>query len=78
VPLRAQTAIAPAISTEQTEIGQQGTPYYSRFLGVLSRFIKKKDEIALLWIRHFLHGKDLIQLGTVSIPNPDGGVKINY
>ena len=29
-------------------------------------------------IRCFLQGKDLIQLGTFSIPNPDGGVKSNY
>ena len=26
----------------------------------------------------FFQGKDLIQLGTFSIPNPDGGVKSNY
>jgi hypothetical protein len=50
-------------------------PFFGRFVPIYKR---EKMEPHPTGIRRFLQGKDLIQLGTFSIPNPDGGVKSNY
>jgi hypothetical protein len=55
--------------------GHNITPEFWAFCPDLQR---EKMESHHTGIRHFLQGKDLIQLGTFSIPNPDGGVKSNY
>jgi hypothetical protein len=55
--------------------GHNITPEFWAFCPGLQR---EKMESQPTGIRRFLQGKDLIQLGTFSIPNPDGGVKINY